>query len=264
MACQSLLDLPVRHGARRRGVDRRPAEGRLLLPGGGILSPDGHCRAFDAAARGTVGGNGVGRRGAEAADRRARRRRPHPRGHPGVRRSTTTASLKVGYTAPSVDGQAQVIAMAQAIAGVQPETISYVEAHGTGNAARRSHRDRGADAGVSRRARSQPAFCAIGSVKTNIGHLDCGAGVAGLIKTVLALEHARFRRACISSRPNPKIDFANSPFYVNTPAARRGLGPPRRAAPASARSASAAPTPTWSSRKRHRRRQEWASGRTRS
>ena len=123
-------------------------------------------------------------------------------------------SAKVGYTAPSVEGQAEVILAAQAIAGISADTISYVEAHGTGTtmgdpieiaaltqAFRESTRRRG--------------FCGIGSVKTNVGHLDAAAGVAGLIKTALALEHQMLPPSLNFEQPNPQIDFSNSPFYVN-------------------------------------------------
>ncbi|MGH9362819.1 MAG: beta-ketoacyl synthase N-terminal-like domain-containing protein, partial [Thermoanaerobaculia bacterium] len=154
---------------------------------GGISSPDGHCRAFDAAARGTVGGNGAGvvvlKRLADAlAD-----------GDP-VRAVVLGSAVnndglvKVGFTAPGLEGQARVIREALAVAGVDPETITYIEAHGTGTslgdpievaALTQAFRAAGAEA---------RGFCALGSVKTNLGHLDVAAGVAGLIKTVLALE----------------------------------------------------------------------------
>ncbi len=123
-------------------------------------------------------------------------------------------ALKIGYTAPSQEGQARVIRAAHSVAEVAAETITYVEAHGTGTAlgdpieiAALSH---------AFQARTQrQGFCAIGSVKTNIGHLDTAAGVAGLIKTVLALKQHQIPPSLHFSQPNPKIDFASSPFYVN-------------------------------------------------
>ncbi|MFZ4655713.1 MAG: beta-ketoacyl synthase N-terminal-like domain-containing protein [Caldilineaceae bacterium] len=195
---------------------------------GMILSPDGHCRAFDAQAQGTAAGNGAGvvllkRLTAALAD-----------GDPiyaVIKGSAINndGARKVGYTAPSVEGQTQVILAAQANAGVAAATISYIETHGTGTllgdpievaaltqAFRQSTMDKG--------------FCAIGAVKTNIGHLDTAAGIAGLIKTALALHHKTIPPSLHFTTPNPQIDFANSPFYVN---AQRTAWPagdaPRRA-----------------------------------
>src|SRR6185437_8440490 len=121
---------------------------------------------------------------------------------------------KVGYTAPSVAGQAAVIADAQAMAGVAPETIGYVEAHGTGTslgdpievAALRQV----FGVGVG------PATCALGSVKSNIGHLDAAAGVAGLTKAVLALRHAEIPPSLHFQEPNPALELDQSPFHVLT------------------------------------------------
>jgi acyl transferase domain-containing protein len=123
-------------------------------------------------------------------------------------------SLKVGYTAPSVEGQAQVIAMAQAMAGVEAETIGYVEAHGTGTPlgdpieiAALTH--------AFRARTSKKGFCLIGSVKSNVGHLDSAAGVTGLIKAVLVLDRGQIPPSLHFTQPNPVIDFVNSPFRVN-------------------------------------------------
>ncbi|MEM6398883.1 MAG: acyltransferase domain-containing protein, partial [Cyanobacteria bacterium P01_D01_bin.116] len=136
---------------------------------------------------------------------------------------------KVGYASPSVGGQAKIIAEAQAIAGVNPETITYIETHGTGtplgdpieiSALTKVFADR----------TKQKGFCAIGSVKTNVGHLDTAAGVTGLIKTVLALKHKQIPPSLHFEKPNPEIDFANSPFYVNTQLSQwETNGTPRRA-----------------------------------
>jgi amino acid adenylation domain-containing protein len=179
---------------------------------GGILSPDGHCRTFDAKAAGTVLGDGAGvvvlKRLSEAiAD-----------GDNVLAVIKGTAinndgSVKIGYTAPSADGQAEVIALAQAEAGIAPETISYVEAHGTGTPLG----DPIEIAGLTKAfgVKDKKQFCAVGSVKSNIGHLDIAAGVAGLIKTVLALQHEAIPPSLHFESPNPKIDFANSPFVVN-------------------------------------------------
>ncbi|HYO90813.1 MAG TPA: type I polyketide synthase, partial [Pyrinomonadaceae bacterium] len=228
LACQSLLsyecDLALAGGV-TIGVPQRT--GYLYQPGG-IGSPDGHCRAFDAAAQGTVGGSGVGlvvlkRLDDALAD--------GDYIHAVIRGAALNndGSLKVGYTAPSVVGQAQVIAMAQAIAGVEPETITYVEAHGTGTPLG-DPIEIAALTQAFRARTTKKQFCAIGSVKTNIGHLDSAAGVAGLIKTVLALKHKMLPPSLHFTEPNPNIDFANSPFYVNATLKEwQANGSPRRA-----------------------------------
>jgi acyl transferase domain-containing protein/glutamate-1-semialdehyde aminotransferase len=181
---------------------------------GGVASPDGQCRAFDAKGQGTVFGDGVGivvlKRLADAlADGDCI--------HAVIRGTAVNndGSAKVGFAAPSVDGQAQVIAMAQADADVSPDTISYVEAHGTATPLG-DPIEVAALTQAFRAGTAASGFCAIGSVKTNLGHLDAAAGVAGLIKTVLSLEHRMLPASLHFEEPNPKIDFAGSPFYVNT------------------------------------------------
>jgi acyl transferase domain-containing protein len=124
-------------------------------------------------------------------------------------------SSKIGYTAPSIEGQAQAIAMAQIVAGVEAETISYVETHGTGTALG-DPVEIAALTKAFRASTDKSNFCAIGSVKTNIGHLDAAAGIAGLIKTVLALKRRQLPPSLHYEQPNPQIDFASSPFYVNS------------------------------------------------
>lgn len=123
-------------------------------------------------------------------------------------------SFKVGYTASSVDGQAEVIAEALAMAEVEPETVTYIEAHGTGTPLGDPIEIAALTQAFSLQTQKK-GFCAIGSVKTNVGHLDTAAGVTGLIKTVLALKHKLLPPSLHFDVPNPKIDFANSPFYVN-------------------------------------------------
>lgn len=188
-------------------------EGGYRYQPGAILSPDGHCRAFDAQAAGTVIGSGVGivvlKRLVDAvADGDTI--------HAVVKGSAINndGSAKVGYTAPSVEGQAEVILAAQAIAGVSADTISYVEAHGTGTTMG-DPIEVAALTQAFRESTERRGFCGIGSVKTNVGHLDAAAGVAGLIKTVLALEHQTLPPSLNFERPNPQIDFSTSPFYVN-------------------------------------------------
>ena len=181
---------------------------------GGIFSPDGHCRSFDAQAQGTVGGNGSGVVVLKRLED-ALRDRDHIYAVIKGSAANNDGADKVGYTAPGVNGQREAILQAQRAAGVAPETITYVEAHGTGTVlgdpvevtaltqAFRAHTE----------ARG---FCAIGSVKSNVGHLDTAAGVAGVIKTALALQQKQIPPTLHFERPNPKIDFESSPFYVNT------------------------------------------------
>jgi len=196
---------------------------------GMIFSPDGHCRAFDQSAAGTLLGNGLGvvvlKRLTDAiADRDTVRA--------VVRGSAINndGSLKAGYTAPGVEGQAAVITDALDVAGVSADSISYVEAHGTGTPLG-DPVEVAALTLAHRKHSSARQYCAIGSVKTNIGHLDTAAGMAGLIKTVLMLEHRTLVPSLHFERPNSGIDFASSPFFVQTqmnPWPQRG-GAPRRA-----------------------------------
>ncbi|PON19463.1 hypothetical protein C2W62_02545 [Candidatus Entotheonella serta] len=179
----------------------------------GILSPDGHCRAFDVHAQGTVVGDGVGivvlKRLEDAiADRDSI--------YAIIRGAAINndGAVKVGYTAPSVGGQAEVIAMAQAMARVAPETITYIEAHGTGTALG-DPIEIAALTEAFRAHTQKKGFCAIGSLKTNIGHVNAAAGIAGLIKTVLMMQHQCLPPSLHYTESNPAIDFANSPFYVN-------------------------------------------------
>jgi acyl transferase domain-containing protein len=228
MACQSLLngecDISLAGGV----AVRLPEKAGYVYQEDMIYSPDGHCRAFDARAQGTVFGSGVGivvlKRLADAiAD--------GDHIHAIIKGSAINndGSLKVGYTAPSRDGQAAAIAEAQVIAGIDPETVSYIEAHGTGTALG-DPIEVAALTQVFRASTQKKGFCAIGSVKTNFGHLGAAAGVAGLMKTVLALKHQMIPPSLHFEQPNPKIDFANSPFYVNSKLSEwKTNGTPRRA-----------------------------------
>lgn len=218
MACQSLL-----HGecdmALAGGVSvQSPLKEGYIYQEGEIMSPAGRCRAFDADAQGTVNGSGVGvvvlKRLKDAlADRDTI--------HAVIRGSAVNndGAGKVGFTAPAIAGQADVIRDALDAAGADPNTITYVEAHGTGTllgdpievaALTQAYRSRGV---------TRNGFCALGAVKANIGHLDAAAGVAGLIKTVLALKARQLPPVAGFATPNPKIDFAGSPFYVSAQAA---------------------------------------------
>ncbi len=223
LACQSLLggecDLALAGGVSLWLPDRRGH----LYEEGGIASPDGHCRAFDARAAGTVTGFGVGvvvlRRLGEAL----------AGGDPVralVRGSAVNndGAAKVGFTAPGVAGQAAVVAEALAVAGVEPGTVGYVEAHGTGTVLG----DSVEVAALTEAFASAPGPTWLGSLKTNLGHLGPAAGVAGLIKTVLALKHRQLPPTLHFEQPHPEIDFG--PFRVGSELRpwRRG-DKPRRA-----------------------------------
>jgi acyl transferase domain-containing protein/acyl carrier protein len=179
----------------------------------GMASPDGHCRAFDKNAQGTIFGSGVGivvLKKAQAAIRDGDYIYAIIKGSA----VNNDGSMKVGYTAPGVNGQAAVIREALANAGVEPQTIGYIETHGTGTALGDPIEIQ-ALAKAFRTAGGKNT-CGIGSVKTNIGHLDAAAGVTGLIKTVLALKNKRIPATLHFESPNPEIEFENTPFYVVT------------------------------------------------
>jgi phthiocerol/phenolphthiocerol synthesis type-I polyketide synthase E len=216
LACQSLMSYQC-DMALAGGVSVSVPQTAGYLPLDSVTSPDGHCRAFDAIARGTVSGSGVG---VVVLKRLADALADGDTVYAVVRGFATNndGSLKMGYTAPSVDGQVEVIAMAQAVAGVRGDAITYVEAHGTGTPLG-DPIEVEALTEVFRAATGRTGFCAIGSVKTNIGHLDAAAGVASLLKTVLALEHRTIPPSLHFERPNPQIDFAATPFFVQTAAA---------------------------------------------
>ena len=179
-----------------------------------IFSPDGHCRAFDAQAQGTVFGNGVGivvlKRLADALD-------DGDTIYAVIKGTAINndGALKVGYTAPSVEGQAKAITAAQRVAEVDPDTITYIETHGTGTLLG-DPIEVAALTQAFRTSTDRTGFCALGSVKTNIGHTNVAAGIAGLIKAVLALQHKQIPPSLHFHTPNPNIDFTNSPFYVNS------------------------------------------------
>jgi amino acid adenylation domain-containing protein len=225
VACQSLIngecDLALAGGA---CVGVPPRRGYLYSPDG-ILSPDGHCRAFDADARGTVGGNGAGMVALKRLDDAVA---DGDTIHAVIRGSAVNndGGQKVGYTAPSITGQARVISEALSVARVDASTLHYVETHGSGTPL--------GDA-IELKALGQVLAgggepCAIGSVKTNVGHLDAAAGVAGLIKTVLALRHAEIPPSLHCAAPHAEIAASGGRVFVNTalrPWTRNGT--PRRA-----------------------------------
>lgn len=214
MACESLLDYQCDIALAGGVAIRVPQKRGYLYEEGMINSPDGHCRTFDAGAKGTVGGNGAG---VVVLKRLADAVADGDYVHAIIKGSAINndGATKIGYTAPSLEGQAEVIAKALVAADVPAATVTYVEAHGTATpigdpieiaALKRAFL---ADTGKKN-------SCAVGSVKSNIGHLDAAAGIAGLIKTVLMLKHRLLPASLHFERPNPEIDFTNSPFYVNT------------------------------------------------
>jgi acyl transferase domain-containing protein len=214
-ACTSLLnyqcDMALAGGASISFPQKRD----YLYQDQAMLSADGTCRAFDATSNGTVFGHGVGvvllKRLADALE--------EGDNILAVIKGTALnndGSNKIGYAAPSVNAQAEVVALAQAAAGVEPETISFIEAHGTGTplgdpievaALTKAFREAGA---------KRKGYCAIGTAKSYIGHLDVAAGVSGLIKVILQLQHELIPPLYNFTSPNPKIDFVNSPFFPVT------------------------------------------------
>ncbi len=228
LACQSVLsgesDMALAGGV---SIEVPQVRG-YLYEKGGISSPTGQCRSFDADARGAVRGSGVGivllKRLEDALE-------DGDTIHALVLGTAVNndGSGKIGYSAPRREGQARAIGEALSMAGVEPDSISYVEGHGSAT-------EMGDPIEVEAltqafRARTErTGFCALGSVKSNVGHLDSAAGVAGLIKTVLSLEHGEIPPSLGFERPSPRIDFERSPFFVNArlrPWPRDGA--PRRA-----------------------------------
>ncbi|MDB9374691.1 type I polyketide synthase [Nodularia sphaerocarpa] len=212
VACQNLLSGEC-DIALAGGVSLAKTTGYLYQEGG-IYSPDGHCRAFDADAQGTIAGSGLGivvlKRLQEAID-------DGDYIHAVIKGSAINndGGFKVSYTAPRIDTQAAVIRTAQAVAEVEPTDISYIETHGTGTALG-DPIEIAALTQAFREGTKRTGFCAISSVKPNIGHLDAAAGIASLIKTVLALKHKQIPPSLHFKQPNSQIDFSQTPFYVNT------------------------------------------------
>lgn len=213
LACQSLLseecDMALAGGVT---IDL-PHNRGYLYKENEILSPDGHCRAFDHRSKGTIFGSGTGvivlRRLEDAiAD--------GDHIHAVIIGSAVNndGSSKVGYLAPSVEGQAEAITEAMEIADIDSDSIGYVECHGTGTPVGDPIEVAALTAAFNETT-ERKGFCGLGSVKTNIGHLDTAAGVAGIIKATLSLENKKIPPSLNYEAPNPTIDFARSPFYVN-------------------------------------------------
>jgi phthiocerol/phenolphthiocerol synthesis type-I polyketide synthase E len=215
LACEALrggeCDLALAGGV---CIELPPGRGYRYAEGG-TESPDGHCRPFDARAAGTVWGSGGGVVAVRRLDD-ALAAGDHIRAVILGNAINNDGSAKVGFSAPSADGQEEVVRQALGLAGVHPRTVGYVEAHGTGTTlgdpievaalTRVFGTDRSPD----------DARCALGSVKSNIGHLSQASGIAGVIKAVLALEHRQLPPTVHFTDPNPEIDLAGGPFHVPT------------------------------------------------
>ncbi|RWI36994.1 MAG: amino acid adenylation domain-containing protein [Mesorhizobium sp.] len=213
LACQSLrsneCDMALAGGA---SISLPQGKGYLHQQGH-ILSPDGHCRAFDAKAQGTVRGSGAA---VVVLKRLSDAWKDGDYVWAVIKGSAINndGAGKVGFTAPSADGQGAVIQAALTDADVSADTIGYVEAHGTGTYLG----DPIEISGLTKAFRSHTAkkqFCAIGSVKTNIGHLDTAAGVTGLIKLAIMLKKSVIPASLHFDKPNPNVDFQESPVFVN-------------------------------------------------
>ena len=239
LACESLLhfesDMVIAGGV---SVHLPYKSGYTYLEGG-LLSPDGRCRSFDARAAGTVFGSGVGvvvlRRLEDALE-------SGDHIHAVIRGSAVNndGALKLSFSAPGEDGQAAVITEAMEVAGVESEDISYVEAHGSGTALG-DPIEVAALTRAFRQGTENTGFCALGSVKSNFGHLEAAAGIAGLIKTVLALENRTIPPSLHFERPNPASTWRRV-LSSSTPRQVPGKAMAGRVAPASTHSDSAAPT----------------------
>ncbi len=228
LACQGLIDFEC-DVALAGGVGIQTPQTRgYLYESGGIVSADGHCRPFDVSAQGTINGSGAGvvvlKRLEDALE-------DGDTVHAVILGTAINndGADKVGFTAPSVNGQAQVIAEAMARAEVSADSISYIEAHGTATALG-DPIEIAALTQVFREQTQRVGYCGIGSVKSNFGHLDEAAGVAGLIKTILALREGELPPSLHFSAPNPRLKLETSPFYVNADLQTwRRNGQPRRA-----------------------------------
>ncbi len=204
-----------------------PQERGHVYQEGGLASRDGQCRPFDAKATGTVFGHGAGvivLKRMEDALRDGDHIEAVIRGFA----VNNDGSAKAGYMAPGVDGQARVIAAAQAMAGVSPETITYIEAHGTGTPLG-DPIEIAALTNAFRQGTNRTGFCAIGTAKGNVGHLDAAAGVTGVIKAVLSMRHRLLPGLMHFEELNPKIDRSGSPFCFSSEASVWHSEGPRRA-----------------------------------
>jgi acyl transferase domain-containing protein len=211
-ACQSLLTHQCDTALVGAVTVHFPQKVGHLFEAGAAYSPDGHCRPFDATPSGLIDGNGM-------ATIVLKRRDEAVEAGDTIRAVVKGAAInndgrhKVGYTAPGIEGQAGVITEALQMAGVEPDTLSYVEAHGTATPLGDPIEVEGLTQAFRKRTR-RAGFCGLGSVKSNIGHVDTAAGLAGLIKIVLGMQHGQLAPSLHFKSPNPKLRLEESPFYV--------------------------------------------------
>lgn len=212
LACRSLLFRECNYAlAGGVSIDTHKQKG-YFYEEGTIFSEDGHCRSFDKASGGTVAGEGVGVVLLKRLDDALKDGDPV---YAVIRSSAINndGNNKVGFTTPSIQGQADCIRMAHKLADVDPADIVYVEAHGTGTKLGDPIEVAALNDAFGK---GKPGSCAIGSVKSNIGHLDAASGMAALIKTVLVLKNKKIPASLFYTEPNPGIDWSSGPFYVNT------------------------------------------------
>jgi acyl transferase domain-containing protein/acyl carrier protein len=227
LACQSLLNGECETALAGAVSIRFPHRAGYTYNPGGLVSPDGHCRPFSDRSQGTVFGSGVG---VVVLKRLEDALADGDSIHAVIRGTAVNndGSSKMSYTAPAVDGHAEAVTEALAIAGVDPATVGYIETHGTatdlGDPIEFAALKKAFEAATDRKQ-----FCALGSVKSNLGHLDAAAGMAGLIKAVMALKHGAIPATLHFNGPNPKIDLASSPFFINTALLPWNPAGPRRA-----------------------------------
>ena len=212
-ACQNLrfdeCDMMLAGGS----VVRVPQVQGYLAEKRSIYSPDGHCRPFDSAGQGTIFGSGVGVVLLKPLQR-AIADRDHIFAVIKGTAANNDGSAKISYTAPSLGQQSQAVIDALKLAGVSADSIGYIECHSTGTIVG-DPMEVEALTTAFRSTTNRKQYCAVGSVKANIGHPEQAAGIAGLIKTALILHHKRIPPSINYQTPNPRIDFASSPFYVN-------------------------------------------------
>lgn len=212
MACRSLYDnecdIALAGGV---SIPYMTKSGHIYSAGS-IFSSDGHCKVFDAASDGTVFGNGAG---VVALKKWADAEADNDNIHALIRGSfiNNDGIDRGGFTTPGASGESRVIRSALDAAEIDPESIGYIETHSTGTTL-------GGPIEIDALTRafntSKKQFCALGNVKTNLGHLNMASGVTGFIKTVLCLKHGLIPPVLHFRKPDPAIDFANSPFFINT------------------------------------------------